>query len=226
MIYVHQVPHHDAADRLGKVVAAAADPRTTADPAATATSSPRWPRCATCCERRRMRDTRPRSVASLVHYAVEPMATGDALELDVTAVGERHVGRPACHEVAHRARDEHLAADGLGRDARRVVHGRAIELIRVLQRVTRVDADPEPDRRAPASASASARSRAGSPVRTRRHAGRSRRRASTRLPGSRPRSPRGRLAASRITEWWRRTMSIQVLGHRGGRAARSTRRCR
>ena len=51
------------------------------------------------------------------------------------------------NDFAHEIGDEHLAPEGVARDTRRVVHGGAEEVVRLMQRVAGLKADPDADRR-------------------------------------------------------------------------------
>src|SRR5437588_7048174 len=75
----------------------------------------------------------------------EPLRALEAFELDLAALAE--VDARADNQLAHEVRNKHLAPDCAAGDACGVVHGRTVEVIGLVQRVSGVDADPHADRR-------------------------------------------------------------------------------
>ena len=76
------------------------------------------------------------------------MQSLDPLQLDLRSGEERQVATTG-HEVVHDTGYEYLAAKGVARDPRGVVHGGAEELVGFAKRVTGVDAYPYAQRRRP-----------------------------------------------------------------------------
>src|SRR6185369_1086067 len=73
---------------------------------------------------------------------VEPMLASDPLQRDVPACEELDVSTGCEDELMDSRRNEDLAADSLARDPRGIVHGGAEEVLRVLDGVPGMDADP------------------------------------------------------------------------------------
>src|SRR5262245_45539864 len=74
----------------------------------------------------------------------EPMRAVETLELYLAALGE--FDSRIRDELPDEIRDENLPTERLACNPRGVVNGGAEEAIRLLDRITRVNADPDPDR--------------------------------------------------------------------------------
>src|SRR5262245_61550060 len=73
----------------------------------------------------------------------QPVRAVETLELYLAALGERNSRMR--DELPNEIRDENLSTEGLARNPRGVVDRGAEEAVRLMDRITRVNADPDPD---------------------------------------------------------------------------------